>query len=150
MDKISLNSCNKCYKIIVLSIGLWRRYSSSTAPRAASTVSQPDTHSATALVFPLARLLRYYKCWVARVSGPLGLGVSPLKAFVNQQKSPIKIYIFTTCQTLSIVIRVGILRMSRVFWRIFTHLLYDPLPLIFKFLYVWTFENDHIFNVLLI
>ena len=50
-------------------------------------------------------------------------------AFVYQQKSPIKLYIFRTCPTLSIIIRVGILCISRVFRRIFTHISYDPRPL---------------------
>ena len=51
------------------------------------------------------------------------------ESFVYQQKSTIKLYIFKTCQTLSIVIRVGVLYISRVFWRIFTHLLYGSRPL---------------------
>ena len=51
------------------------------------------------------------------------------ESFVYQQKSPIKLLIFKTCKTLSIVIRVGILCISRVFWRIFTYPLYDYRPL---------------------
>ena len=47
-----------------------------------------------------------------------------LKAFVHQRKSPeIKLYIFKTSQTLSIVIRVDTLHINIVFWRIFTSFL---------------------------
>ena len=55
------------------------------------------------------------------------------ESFVYQQKSPIQLYIFKTCQTLSIVIGVGILHISRVFQRIFTHLLYGSWPLMIFF-----------------
>ena len=51
------------------------------------------------------------------------------EAFVYQQKFVIKHYIFKTCQTLSIVIRVGIIRIFTVFRCIFTHLFCDPRPL---------------------
>ena len=51
------------------------------------------------------------------------------KYFVYQQKSLIKLYISKTCHTLSIIIIIGILRISRVFWRIFTQLLYGSRPL---------------------
>ena len=52
----------------------------------------------------------------------LSRALQATKAFVYQEKSLIELYIFKACRTFEIIIRIGVLRISRVFRRIFTYL----------------------------